>query len=185
MKFFSYLEKRKFRIPEERAAEIMYKMCKAVFYFQSYFGVIHRDLKPENILMTSDDDNGDIRILDFGLSKISTPNEKCTEPYGTLTYCAPEIILDEPYNKEVDMWSLGVMTYLMVSGRLPFNAEDENTIARKIAFNQPDFTKHSCCKSLSNECIDFIKRLLEKDVKKRMVIEDAIKHSWFKKCLQK
>ena len=182
---FSYLEKRKFRIPEERAAIIMNKMCNAVFYFQSYFGVIHRDLKPENILMTSDGDDGDIRILDFGLSKISTPNEKCTEPYGTLTYCAPEIILDEPYNKEVDMWSLGVMTYLMVSGRLPFNAEDENKIARKIAFDQPDFTKHSCWKSLSNECIDFIKRLLEKDVKKRMVIEDAIKHNWFKKFLQK
>ena len=180
---FSYLEKRKFRIPEERAAILMNKMCNAVFYFQSYFGVIHRDLKPENILMTSDGDDGDIRILDFGLSKISTPNEKCTEPYGTLTYCAPEIILDEPYNKEVDMWSLGVMTYLMVSGRLPFNAEEENKIARKIAFEDPDFTKHSCWKSISNECIDFIKKLLEKDVKKRMVIEDAIKHNWFKKFI--
>ena len=178
---FSYLEKRKFKIPEERAVVIMNKMCDAVFYFQSYFGVIHRDLKPENVLMTSDGEDGDIRILDFGLSKITTPNEKCTEPYGTLTYCAPEIILDEPYNKEVDMWSLGVMTYLMVSGRLPFNSEDENKIARQIAFDQPDFSKNSVWKTLSNECIDFIKKLLEKDAKKRMLIEDAIKHPWFKK----
>ena len=182
---FSYLEKRKFKIPEDRAVVIMKKMCDAVFYFQSYFGVIHRDLKPENVLMTSDGEDGDIRILDFGLSKITTPNEKCTEPYGTLTYCAPEIILDEPYNKEVDMWSLGVMTYLMVSGRLPFNSEDENKIARQIAFDQPDFTKNSVWKSLSNECIDFIKKLLEKDAKKRMIIEDAIKHPWFKKFNKK
>ena len=181
---FSYLEKRKFKIPEERAAVIMNKMCNAVFYFQSYFGVIHRDLKPENILMTSEGDDGDIRILDFGLSKITAPNEKCTEPYGTLTYCAPEIILDEPYNKEVDMWSLGVMTYLMVSGRLPFNSDDENKIARLIAFEQPDFTANSCWKTISKECIDFIKKLLEKDAKKRMVIADAIKHDWFKKILK-
>ena len=64
-------------------------MCGAVFYFQSNFGAIHRDLKPENVLMTSSGDDGDIRILDFGLSKISTPNEKCAEPYSKLTYCAP------------------------------------------------------------------------------------------------
>ena len=182
---FTYLEKRKFRVPEEIAVNIMNKMCNAVFYFQSYFGVIHRDLKPENILMTSDGDDSDIRILDFGLSKISTPNEKCTEPYGTLTYCAPEIILDEPYNKEVDMWSLGVMTYLMVSGKLPFNSDDENKIARLIAFEQPDYEKNPCWKDLSKECIDFIKKLLEKDSKKRMTIGEAIKHNWFKKINKK
>ena len=181
---FSYLENRNFKLSEERAAILMKKMCDAVFYFQSFFGVIHRDLKPENVLMTSDKDDGDLRILDFGLSKITVPNEKCTEPYGTLTYCAPEIILDEPYNKEVDMWSLGVMTYLMVSGRLPFNSEDENKIARKIAFDEPDYEKNSCWKSLSSECIDFIKKLLCKNPKKRMIIEDALKHPWFKKFVK-
>ena len=182
---FSYLEQRKFKISEERAAIIMNKICEAVFYFQSYFGVIHRDLKPENVLLTSSSDDSDIRILDFGLSKISTPNEKCTEPYGTLTYCAPEIILDEPYNKEVDMWSIGVMTYLMISGRLPFNGEDENKIAREIAFNEPDFNNAECWKKVSKECISFIKQLLEKNAKKRMVIGDALKHPWFKKFIKK
>ena len=181
---FSYLEQRKFKISEERAAIIMNKICEAVFYFQTYFGVIHRDLKPENVLLTSSSDDSDIRILDFGLSKISTPNEKCTEPYGTLTYCAPEIILDEPYNKEVDMWSIGVMTYLMISGRLPFNGEDENKIAREIAFNEPDFNAE-CWKKVSKECISFIKQLLEKNAKKRMVIGDALKHPWFKKFIKK
>ena len=181
---FSYLEQRKFKISEERAAIIMNKICEAVFYFQSYFGVIHRDLKPENVLLTSSSDDSDIRILDFGLSKISTPNEKCTEPYGTLTYCAPEIILDEPYNKEVDMWSIGVMTYLMISGRLPFNGEDENKIAREIAFNEPDFNAE-CWKKVSKECISFIKQLLEKNAKKRMVIGDALKHEWFQKFIKK
>ena len=177
---FTYLEKKNFQLPEEKAKNFMKKMCDAVFYYQTYFGVIHRDLKPENVLMTSDDDNGDIRLLDFGLSKISAPNEKCSEPYGTLTYCAPEIILDEPYNREVDMWSLGVIAYLMICGKLPFIADNENKIARKIAYEEPDYQKNPCWKNVSNNCKDFIKKLLEKDAKKRMVIEDAVKHPWFK-----
>ncbi len=82
------------------------------------------------------------------------------------------------------MWSIGVMTYLMISGRLPFNGEDENKIAREIAFNEPDFNAE-CWKKVSKECISFIKQLLEKNAKKRMVIGDALKHPWFKKFIKK
>ena len=131
---FSYLENRNFRVSEKRASTIIHKMSTAVYYMHS-FGVAHRDLKPENVLMTSEDEDSDIRILDFGLSKILGPYEKCDEPYGTLTYCAPEIIVDEPYSKAVDLWSLGIMTYLMVSGKLPFNFEDENEIARQVVYD--------------------------------------------------
>ena len=59
------------------------------------FGIVHRDLKPENILMTDDTENADIRLLDFGLSKIINPTEKCTEPYGTLSYVAPEVLTEK------------------------------------------------------------------------------------------
>ena len=176
---FSYLEQRKFKISEERAAIIMNKICEAVFYFQSYFGVIHRDLKPENVLLTSSSDDSDIRILDFGLSKISTPNEKCTEPYGTLTFCAPEILLDKPYTKIIDLWSIGVISYLLLTGDLPFSGESEQDIAFKIVYVQPNFDIKF--KKKSKESIDFTKRLLEKDAKKRMNIEEALEHSWFKK----
>jgi calcium-dependent protein kinase len=82
---FSYIEKRGFRLPENRAAQIMHKLCTAVFYTHSY-GIAHRDLKPENILMTDNSETADIRLLDFGLSKIIGPNDFCTEPYGTLVY---------------------------------------------------------------------------------------------------
>ena len=76
------------------------------------------------------------------------------------------------------------MTYLMISGRLPFNAEDENKIARQIAFSEPDF-ENDCWKKISKECVKFIKRLLEKDPKRRMVIADALKHEWFQKFVKK
>lgn len=80
---FNYLEKRGFRLSEERASQIIYKISTAIFYLHS-FGIAHRDLKPENILMTDDTDEADIRILDFGLSKIIGPDETCIEPFGTL-----------------------------------------------------------------------------------------------------
>ncbi len=176
---FSYLEKRNFRVSEQRASTIIHKMSTAVYYMHS-FGVAHRDLKPENVLMTSNDDNSDLRILDFGLSKILGPYEKCDEPYGTLTYCAPEIIVDEPYSKAVDLWSLGIMTYLMISGKLPFNSEDENEIARQVVYDEPDYIKNPVWKNITQECKDFIKRLLEKDQNKRMSIKELLEHKWIK-----
>ena len=176
---FSYLENRHFRLSEKRASTIIHQMATAVYYMHS-FGVVHRDLKPENVLMTSTDEDSDIRILDFGLSKILGPYEKCDEPYGTLTYCAPEIIIDEPYAKPVDLWSLGVMTYLMVSGKLPFNSEDENEIARQVVYDEPNYTRNPVWKTISPECLDFIKRLLEKDQNKRMTIKEVLEHKWIK-----
>ena len=176
---FSYLENRNFRVSEKRASTIIHKMSTAVYYMHS-FGVAHRDLKPENVLMTSEDEDSDIRILDFGLSKILGPYEKCDEPYGTLTYCAPEIIVDEPYSKAVDLWSLGIMTYLMVSGKLPFNSEDENEIARQVVYDEPDYSRNPVWKNISAECKDFIKRLLNKDQNKRMTIKEALEHKWIK-----
>ena len=176
---FSYLENRHFRLSEKRASTIIHQMATAVYYMHS-FGVVHRDLKPENVLMTSTDEDSDIRILDFGLSKILGPYEKCDEPYGTLTYCAPEIIVDEPYAKPVDLWSLGVMTYLMVSGKLPFNSEDENEIARQVVYDEPNYTRNPVWKTISPECLDFIKRLLDKDQNKRMTIKEVLEHKWIK-----
>ena len=177
---FSYLEKRNFRLPEKMAAKFMHKMCAAVYYIHSY-GIAHRDLKPENVLMTSNDENADLRILDFGLSKIIGPNEKTREPYGTLSYVAPEVLLDIPYGKEVDLFSLGVITYLMLSGSLPFDdKKSEEAIARKTVNEDPPY-KGSIWKSISNEAKDFIKGLLEKNPEERMNIKEALEHDWFQK----
>ena len=177
---FSYLEKRNFRLPENQACKFMHKMCAAIYYIHQY-GIAHRDLKPENVLMTSKDENADLRILDFGLSKIIGPDEKCTEPYGTLSYVAPEVLLDIPYGKEVDLWSLGVIAYLMLSGSLPFDdRESEEEIARKTVSEDPPY-KGSIWKKISDEAKDFIKKLLVKNPEKRMNVKEALQHEWFRK----
>ena len=126
---FTYLEKRSFTVSEQRAKELSHQIATALYYLHSY-GVAHRDLKPENILMEDDSDKAGLKIVDFGLSKIIGPNETSLDPFGTLSYVAPEVLLQKPYGKEVDYWSLGVITYLLLSRVLPFDDEDDKEIAR-------------------------------------------------------
>ena len=90
--FFSYLEKRRFRIDEDRARNIAHSLATSLYYLHN-FGIAHRDLKPENILMVDDSDDAEVKLVDFGLSKTFGPNETCKEPFGTLCYVAPEILL--------------------------------------------------------------------------------------------
>lgn len=136
---FSYLEKRKFVVSEERTAIIIYKLSTAVYFLHEY-GIIHRDLKPENILMTDDSDEADIKLLDFGLGKMLGPNETCTESYGTLSYVSPEVIQEKPYDKRVDLWAIGVISYLLLSGYLPFDDEhSEKEIARQTVHDSVEY----------------------------------------------
>ena len=126
---FSYLERRKFRIPERDAARITHSLAAGLYYLHNY-GIVHRDLKPENILMVSEDDDSDVKIMDFGLSKMIGPSELCTEPFGTLTYVSPEVLQNKPYGKSVDVWSLGVLSYLMMAASLPFDGSNDKEIAK-------------------------------------------------------
>ena len=177
---FSYIEKRNFKLPEKKTCEIIFKLCRALYYIHSY-GIVHRDLKPENILMTDDTENADIRLLDFGLSKILGPDEMCDEPYGTLSYVAPEVITGEPYNKQVDLFSVGVITYLLLSGQLPFNHKNSETeIARLTIEEDPSFKSRNW-KKISEEAIDFIKGMMKKNPQERFNITVALQHKWFKK----
>ena len=176
--FFDYLKKRGFTLDEKRAAHLIHKLCMAVYYFHS-LGITHRDLKPENILMTSQDDDSDLKILDFGLGKIIGPNEKCSEPYGTIIYCAPEIILGYPYTKNVDSWSLGVITYIILYGRLPFWNSDKKQLSLFITKFNPNYKIPKI--HISEEAKNFIQSLLIKNQFKRMSIKEALNHKWFKK----
>ena len=175
----SYIKKYNYILSEKKACEIIYKLSLAINYIHS-FGIIHRDLKPENILITDYSSNIDIRLLDFGLSKIILPNEKLTESYGTIGYAAPELLLKKPYNKSVDIWSLGIISFFLLCGYLPFDdKESKEEIARK-TIKEPIPFEENIWKNKSNEAKDFINKLLEKDPEKRLNINQILDHSWFK-----
>jgi serine/threonine protein kinase/Ca2+-binding EF-hand superfamily protein len=175
---YSYIKQRNFKLPEARTAELMHKLCAAVYYLHSY-GIIHRDIKPENILMTDTTDNADIKLLDFGLSKILTPKEKCCDTYGTISYCAPEILLNMHYNKSADLWSIGIIAYLLLSGCLPFDHESsEKEIMRQTIYDAVPFY-HSIWKHISPEAKGFVSSLLQKEPDKRMDLCACLESDWF------
>ena len=177
---FSYIEKRGFRLPETRAAEIIHKLSTAVFFLHEY-GVVHRDLKPENILMTDNSSNADIRLVDFGLGKIIGPGEMCTDPFGTFSYVAPEVLKEKPYSFKVDLFAIGIIAYLLVAGFLPFDHEtSEKEIARQTVYEPTPFP-NSVWKNISNEARMFVDNLLQKNPDKRMGIQEVLQHKWLQK----
>lgn len=111
-----------FDIPEERAYKILHSLATALYYLHNY-GIIHRDLKLENVMMADTSEDSDVKILDFGLSQLVGPNQRCKEPFGTVGYAAPEILQSKDYDKGIDIWSLGVIAYMLLSGTAPFEAD--------------------------------------------------------------
>lgn len=176
---FNYLEKRDFTITEAKARDLTHSISTGLYYLHS-FGIAHRDLKPENILMTDDTDDAEPKLVDFGLSKIIGPSEKCNDPFGTLSYVAPEVLLQKPYDKSVDLWSLGVIIYLLLSGTLPFDDDDDREIARQTIHDEVDFSYH-VWKKIGADVKQMIKKLLEKDKDKRMKLEEVLQHPWILK----
>jgi len=170
----SYLEKRKFKIPEKRIIHIIHSISTAIYYCHK-LGIIHRDLKPENCFLVDKTEDSDVKIVDFGLATMLCPSEKSLESFGTLTYVAPEILLQTPYNTKVDIWSLGVLSYLIMIGELPFEGGEETELALNIAFNDPNF-KHQRWKEYSKEAKKIVKSLLIKDPKQRPKIEEVLRH---------
>ena len=176
-----YFIRKKYNFEERRAAEIMFQLGLGLQYLHQY-GIVHRDLKPDNIMMTETENMSQIKIMDFGLSKIMGPKEHVVDGFGTLSFVAPEVLVRTPYNKEVDIWSLGIILYYMLTGILPFDddSDNEEVIAKMIVFNECKFPKNYWEKR-SDDVIDLIKKCLEKTTEKRIKIEDYLNHKWFKK----
>ena len=177
---FSYIKKRNYKLSETRICEIIHKLCMAIYYIHSY-GIIHRDIKPTNILMTDDSETADIRLLDFGISKIISPNQKCTETYGTLAFVAPEVIKGKPYNKSVDLWSIGILTFFLLCGYLPFfDKNSKEKTAKKTIKNSVPFDS-KIWNNFSNESKQFVNDLLKKKPEERLNIIQILEHPWIKK----
>jgi hypothetical protein len=177
-----YFKKRKFNFSERQATNIMSQIVSGIKYLHQY-GIVHRDLKPDNIMITQQNDFGIIKIMDFGLSKIVSPQEKMVDGYGSLSYVAPEILLRTPYNKEVDIWSIGVILFYMLCGHLPFRGSKEDIVANKIVFEAPEFDEE-VWETRSKTVRNLIESCLEKKAKNRITIDQFINHAWFKKNMK-
>lgn len=177
-------KKRKGRMySEEEAANIMIQLLSAINYCHNN-GICHRDLKPENLIYLNegDEDNNQIKIIDFGLSEIFKEGQIMHEKYGTSYYVSPEI-LRGCYTKKCDIWSAGVILYILLSGTPPFNGENDSEIYNKIKKMKFDFPD-SKWYNISPEAKDLIRQMLSIEAF-RPNVKQVLNHPWFKKFTKK
>ena len=167
---------------EALAGWYMKQILSAVHYCHKS-KIIHRDLKPENILIYQRNKKGfnSIKIIDFGTAILF--NKKDKNLAGSIYYLAPEIISkNRKYTEKCDIWSCGIIMYILLTGKPPFNGDSDEEILKKILQNHLDLEKYPWS-VISLKAKDLIKKLLETDTKKRITAEEALNHEWFK-CKQ-
>ena len=160
---------------ERDAATLMKQMLSCIAYCHDN-GVVHRDLKPENVLLEESMEFDQIKMIDFGTALPFKAGQKLTEMIGTPYYIAPEV-LNKKYGKECDLWSLGVITYIVMSGLPPFNGATDDEIMKAIKKGAFNFN-NAVWKGVSADCKDFITQLLTYDPSKRISAKNALNHSW-------
>jgi len=178
---YNYL---KFSYNETQIAVLFYQVFSGLCYLHEN-NILHRDLKLENIMISDiekDINTGIdyfwIKIIDFGTAKIfkKSKNEKAV--VGSSYYIAPEV-LKQKYNEKCDTWSIGVIMYMIIVGKAPFDGENDEEILENIKTGVYDY-KNKKLLSTSKECQDLISKLLEVDTKKRLSAKEALNHIFFK-----
>ena len=163
---------RKKRFNEEEALLIFFQLLDAFTYMHK-MNICHRNIRTEHILF---DKNNRPKIVGFGYSSFYEKNKKVEGAFGSLCYACPEIIDEQPYDPELaDVWSLGVILYVIICGYLPFSDEDDNKNKILISEGKIEFPKE-----ISNKLKDLLRHMLDKDPKKRYTFQKVVKHPWIK-----
>lgn len=158
---------------ERDAADSVWQMLLALNYLHSH-GMVHRDLKLENFLYDQKN-SSHLKLIDFGFSKVWEPSIKMHVSCGTLSYVAPEV-LDKSYTSQCDLWSLGVIVFILLAGYMPFSGA-EAAQTKNIAEGKYKM-KPERWKNVSAEATEFVKSLLMVDPKKRLTCQSALDHTW-------
>uniref|UniRef100_H2YJ43 Protein kinase domain-containing protein n=1 Tax=Ciona savignyi TaxID=51511 RepID=H2YJ43_CIOSA len=168
-----------FDLTETLAVKYIRQICEAVSYMHNKM-ILHLDLKPENILCVSPDRLDSIKIIDFGFARRYTPNTPLKIMFGTPEFVAPEVVNFDPLGKGTDMWSIGVVTYVLLSGLSPFMGDDEQETLSNVTACEVDFDDDSF-EDVSEEAKDFICQLLSIRESKRPGCDQCLKHTWLSK----
>lgn len=160
---------------EKDASNLIRQVLEAVDYMHEQ-GVVHRDLKPENLLYYSSSEDSKIMISDFGLSKMEDSGFMATA-CGTPGYVAPEVLAQKPYGKAVDVWSIGVISYILLCGYPPFYDENDANLFAQILKGEFEFDS-PYWDEISDSAKDFIKSLMCVNVEKRFTCKKALAHPW-------
>ncbi|KAL8045247.1 hypothetical protein ABFX02_08G100600 [Erythranthe guttata] len=169
------LSKKDSRYTEKDAAIVVRQMLKVAAECHLH-GFVHRDMKPENFLFKSPKEDSHLKATDFGLSDFIRPGKKFQDIVGSAYYVAPEV-LRRKSGAESDVWSIGVITYILLCGRRPFWDKTEDGIFKEVLKNKPDFRRKPW-PGISNAAKDFVNKLLVKDPRARLTAAQALSHPW-------
>lgn len=169
------LAKKDSRYSEKDAAKVVRQMLKVAAECHLH-GLVHRDMKPENFLFKSTKEDSPLKATDFGLSDFIKPGKKFQDIVGSAYYVAPEV-LRRKSGPESDVWSIGVITYILLCGKRPFWDKTEDGIFKEVLKNKPDFRRKPW-PTISNGAKDFVKKLLVKDPRARLTAAQALSHPW-------
>uniref|UniRef100_A0A914VIW6 Protein kinase C n=1 Tax=Plectus sambesii TaxID=2011161 RepID=A0A914VIW6_9BILA len=165
------------RLSERITEFLVHQILVALRYLHSQ-NIVHCDLKPENILLTSDSDFPQVKLCDFGFARIIGERSFRRSVVGTPAYLAPEVLRNKGFNRSLDMWSVGVIVYVSLSGTFPFNEdEDINDQIQNAEFMYPP----NPWREISSEAIDFINGVLQVKMSKRLTVLKALSHNWLQK----
>ncbi|XP_077065069.1 serine/threonine-protein kinase D2 [Siphateles boraxobius] len=168
------LSSEKGRLPE-RLTKFLITQILAALRHLHFKNIVHCDLKPENVLLASADPFPQVKLCDFGFARIIGEKSFRRSVVGTPAYLAPEVLLNQGYNRSLDMWSVGVIMYVSLSGTFPFNEdEDINDQIHNAAFMYPP----NPWKQISPEAIDLINNLLQVKMRKRYSVDKSLSHSY-------
>ena len=174
---------------EAEAADLFAQILLSIDYLHSR-DIVHRDVKPENILFVSSE-SADMKLIDFGYAGLWAADKQLTGLCGTPDYVAPEVLTwyddddnGTPYGKGSDLWSLGVLLYVILSGCSPFSADEEEQLLKQVAEAKYEFFEHEW-KNISAEAKDIISRLLVVDPAKRLTMPELLSHAWVKDAVAK
>jgi len=164
---------------EKDAAQVMCTLCGALEYLHSQ-KIVHRDLKPENILLADNSENAPIKIADFGLARVVSGKDLMKTACGTPGYVAPEVLKNQGYSSgAVDLWSAGVILYILLCGFPPFYEEELPALFEQILAARYDFPS-PWWDPISAEAKDLVQKLLELNPKKRLTGAQVCEHKWIK-----
>ncbi|XP_031387967.1 calcium-dependent protein kinase 16-like isoform X3 [Punica granatum] len=169
------LSRKDSRYTEKDAAVVVRQMLKVAAECHLH-GLVHRDMKPENFLFKSKKENSPLKATDFGLSDFIRPGRKFQDIVGSAYYVAPEV-LKRKSGPESDVWSIGVITYILLCGRRPFWDKTEDGIFKEVLRKKPDFRRKPW-PTISESAKDFVKKLLVKDPRARLTAAQALSHPW-------
>ncbi|KAL6080792.1 hypothetical protein STEG23_031728 [Scotinomys teguina] len=168
------LSSEKGRLPERLTKFLITQILVALRHLH-FKNIVHCDLKPENVLLASADPFPQVKLCDFGFARIIGEKSFRRSVVGTPAYLAPEVLLNQGYNRSLDMWSVGVIMYVSLSGTFPFNEdEDINDQIQNAAFMYPA----SPWSQISSGAIDLINNLLQVKMRKRYSVDKSLSHPW-------